>query len=854
MKKLIVYIIAILSVCFAQAFHIVGGEIEFLTLEPGRYRVTLIQYKDEAQTENPFYDPDLVVAIYSNKDDSQVGSFFLPRLDILEVAYSNEECALEELQTSKIIYSAEFELNPQDYADEEGYYLVYERCCRNAVIKNIVNPDNAGMKYVLEIPPLWKDGKPFINSSPSLLRPLSDYACIDQLYYTNFTGVDPDGDSLVYRMVVPLNSHLVGQGNGFVPPSPKPHVNIAWSGDYGLDNIVPGSPPLNISNRGLLTVSPFETGIYVFSVMVEEWRDQVKIGEVQRDFQMLVVDGCNPPDPPDVGIKIPNDDSFNPLVDTLNYALTDDKCFDFIITNITPGETINLRADPVNFSEEIHGIFSITQAFIQSGQDTLIVEVCAPGCPPVRDGPFIIDLIAADDACPLPQLDTARLIINVEPPPNDLPVIGNTVPGITLNEGEEGIIGFSATDVDLDSMVIDLVVPGVLDPSEKGVTLDITRNQKGLIEGNIEWQADCQKYDFSDSPNFIVGIKVDDLDTCMVENDDIRWINMSVILPLNSSPQITANINSMLTLGDGETLSVDVQVNDADNDTVQLNLLNKSQFEDLGLTFQDTLGVGTVSSPLSWTIDCDIIAKTDQRVFEMLFVAEDFDTCDETNLDTLSLVVNVEFDPNLPPQFDVLPDTVIEINTPFEYSFSSTDPNSSDLVTIEWFNEARLPRSPSLLLESESGQGQANATLYWTPECSLLDFGETSKQIDLIFISYDDGCPNIRLDTTRLVVEIRETRELFEGFDPPNVFTPNNDGANDFFTLTNLSEPQMNLPPDNCDDAFLFITIHDRSGSKVYESTDRAFRWSGENYPSGVYYYQIKYERTTYNGYLHLLK
>ena len=70
----------------------------------------------------------------------------------------------------------------------EGYYIVWERCCRNLNAVNIVNPLGTGMKYVLEIPPLWKNGRIFKNSSPTLFRPLSDYACINQLYYIEFTG------------------------------------------------------------------------------------------------------------------------------------------------------------------------------------------------------------------------------------------------------------------------------------------------------------------------------------------------------------------------------------------------------------------------------------------------------------------------------------------------------------------------------------------------------------------------------------------------------------------------------------------------------------------------------------------
>ena len=46
-----------------------------------------------------------------------------------------------------------------------------------------------------------------------------------------------------------------------------------------------------------------------------------------------------------------------PETEVLNYSLSDDKCFDFIVKNISPGETISLRAEGVNFDEDVNDIF-----------------------------------------------------------------------------------------------------------------------------------------------------------------------------------------------------------------------------------------------------------------------------------------------------------------------------------------------------------------------------------------------------------------------------------------------------------------------------------------------------------------
>ncbi len=69
--------------------------------------------------------------------------------------------------------------------------------------------------------------------------------------------------------------------------------------------------------------------------------------------------------------------------------------------------------------------------------------------------------------------------------------------------------------------------------------------------------------------------------------------------------------------------------------------------------------------------------------------------------------------------------------------------------------------------------------------------------------------------------------------DIPNVFTPNGDGMNEQFEITNLEYyPQSS------------IVIYNRSGKKVFEHNDYYLNWwDGGNQPDGTYYYVITYKR-----------
>ena len=71
-------------------------------------------------------------------------------------------------------------------------------------------------------------------------------------------------------------------------------------------------------------------------------------------------------------------------------------------------------------------------------------------------------------------------------------------------------------------------------------------------------------------------------------------------------------------------------------------------------------------------------------------------------------------------------------------------------------------------------------------------------------------------------------------FSIPNLFTPNNDGVNDFFViegLENYSSPKL--------------VVRDKNNRVVYQNDAYKNTWSGEDCPEGVYSYELTF---VYNG------
>ena len=88
----------------------------------------------------------------------------------------------------------------------------------------------------------------------------------------------------------------------------------------------------------------------------------------------------------------------------------------------------------------------------------------------------------------------------------------------------------------------------------------------------------------------------------------------------------------------------------------------------------------------------------------------------------------------------------------------------------------------------------------------------------------------------------------------PNVFTPNNDGKNDYFVIQVKNRPELDI-----NEVYLSteLVIINRWGKKVYQSDnykskDKEYGWDGKGLADGVYFYVLKchglYDDAVYKG------
>jgi len=281
--------------------HIVGGEMRMKPSGINTYEISLIQYWEKnnlvipTATTGGNRDPDAQLFIYSKATNTLMDRVKVIYRSSSDIEYKNVACAtIRSLNTVIGVYTGNIYLDPLRYTEPNGYYIVWERCCRNGDINNILDPAGAGMVFYLEFPPLRTK-----NTSPEFRLPNGEYICNKKGFTMNMSAFDADGDELRYSLVTPMNGYTTTNKTNGDDSNKSSYPLIKWANGISISNVIPGASPLAVDNNGVVKVISQFTGLYVFTIQCDEYRNGIKIGVVRRDFQLLVID-CNDevPEPP----------------------------------------------------------------------------------------------------------------------------------------------------------------------------------------------------------------------------------------------------------------------------------------------------------------------------------------------------------------------------------------------------------------------------------------------------------------------------------------------------------------------------------------------------------------------------
>ena len=388
----------------AFATHLAGSDISYTCLGGDTFRIDLTFYRD---CRSPSGHPNGAGIEFRS---SSCNRYFTDTLTLLpgsgqEITYpcpglttacddpNSPNPGLQEFKYSGIV------VFPMHCAD---WVISWTYCCRNCDITTMVQsqPCVPGSNPPMYISAHLDNLNYTCNSSPRFTNNPIVFVCIGQNFTYNHGAIDPDGDSLVYSLVNPqINST----------------DSIPFIAGYSAAIPITSSPALTLNAlTGDLVMTPTQIEVGVLSVLVQEYRNGILIGQVVRDMEVYIRP-CTNIIPTATGINGTNDR------DTVICPGTQ-LCFDVFSNDSDAGQIVTMTSNQA----------ISTSTFTVSGFPYPTGHFCwTPGTNDISTIPHQFTVSVVDNACPNSGYQTYSFSITVTGPHINLTHQGITCNGLT---------------------------------------------------------------------------------------------------------------------------------------------------------------------------------------------------------------------------------------------------------------------------------------------------------------------------------------------------------------------------------------------------------------------------------------
>ncbi len=749
------------------ASHIVGGDLRVNMvnhLSAGAYyNFQLRLYRDEINANAGVNMPlSAEIGVYDIATHSQIATLLLSRSS-LSFVQLGDPCYTPDPSVVKIqegIFTNSIPLllpnNPN------GYYVQYENFARNGIISNILNPAGTGITILATFP----DPALGQNSSPDFgVYPNDAYFCVNNTKIFNFPVIDPDGDSLSFSLVTPLDviNQTNAQGGGTSPGGGTypyyPECNWASAPPgfppYSVTNIIGGSPPMTIDPvTGEISASPNIQSFFVFTVRVEEFRNGVKLGEVRRDVQYASL-GCQINYPPQVALD-----------DTVSVYVDDSVCIDLMTYDTDTMVDIYVQLNSLDFdlnNTYVPPINTGNSAVLGCQYSINLADTDADGWQSASVDVLINGVVALNATISSQQAasNSATFMVN-----------NGDIITTSWNQGAS----FGLYDYECSFVILD----------NNGTQLAMGTNANNFTINPIN---------VSTCPGLVSYFAYDNW--AGISSNTISFIGVDTVngyshgigsVPLRFCWVPSCDDENEIYNLAIESFSVGCSGPDYTYDSIKIEVLNAPP------------------PTMLYVPDTMTIAYEDSICIDLLVQ----DSINES--DTLFLHVssgNFDFNQTfLPP----------ELNANGKYFYENFNGIQGNTIEMTDFNHLI---QGSLVT---SAIGEVGVRFCWSTDCDYV----FQEQFDIHYLAFSSVCGSDSLYDTSSVSITPPVGQL-EAI--PNIFSPNNDGQNDYFQLAGENDP--------CYDE-MHLVIYNRWGKIVFESSDSNFKWDGKNLsgnkcPDGVY-------------------
>jgi gliding motility-associated-like protein len=511
-------------------------------------------------------------------------------------------------------------------------------------------------------------------------------------------------------------------------------------------------------------------------------------------------------------------------------------------------DSLTVTADLSEFN--VPGGVMPTFTPVVSADSSVTPFTWSPNCANVSNNPYRLYLTVQDNGCPrLTKRDT--ILVYADGPFNSAPEFRDplnpasiiTTLDTSIYGGEVFSYNLFAVDTNqrFDSVFLQADYTSDLFAFGKVTNLAFLTPSFGKDSSRttLNWQSDCK--DISATP-YVVKILARD-NECVNPERSALTINLTVKEKPNYTPIFNSSTaTTFFNMQAGDTLYIPLSAVDTNRldiltlDTVYTSIPNRLPLPEI----TRASGSDSVRTFLKWVLDCSLISD---QAYTIKIGAWDNACRLITDSARYQFTVKVNRNPNLVPYFPFATgDTVIQLvaGEKYELDLTSASATPGDSIEIATSGDVYGGIQGNLAtFEQTVTTGTAKATFRWETSCDQI-------RDDVYTAVFKTANPPCLTDTNTYTIRFKVIPNTDITEELPNVFTPNDDGTNDVFSIKDKFKVY-------CDPEFSF-TIFNRWGKKIFESKDPEFEWDGDGAGAGTYFYTLTSRVRTQTGSVNLVR
>ncbi|MBT8228969.1 MAG: hypothetical protein KJO50_01830, partial [Bacteroidia bacterium] len=780
----LVLIFAFCSIAMVQSLystHVVGGNLTYRCLGNSRYEVSLDFRRDcfNGATDAQFDDP-AAIGIF---DENGFLVEILGQGGMILIPLSVNDTLNETVSSECNVIGGDVCTQTTTYRDtiilpfrNGGYYLAYQRCCRNATLNNIVDPLRTGATYWIRI---TEQALQECNSSPVFRDWPISFVCVDDTLRFDHSAIDADGDSLVYELCSPSTGATI-QFPKPIPPGSPPYGEVQYNFGFSANRPLGLTVPINInSGTGELFAVPDKVGQYLIGVCVREFRDGVLLSEVRRDFEYNVrVCGRAPvvgfeTDPPGITMQCDGLEMSFSNSTTSNFLDPDSLSYTWYFD--WPDNTL-VSTDPnptVLFPEP--GLYTIALiADDGTCQDTFLYDLGLS----LPDDP-LVDFSVESSNC---EGSVEIYLRDLTESQQEILERRWIIEGLNFMDT---LYGLTPTTEIFDNQIINITLEVTTESGCNGSFSDLLDIQPDPFENIFEDQIICDNQETIIFTNSNEGA-----DVIIVPDDNIQLIGNDYILT-----NFTGQQEFTITVSDSFCF---------DSGTVSIQTFPRPDLglQDLIQCGQDTIGLNPFGDPdyfYDWSSNGSfdfnnnetnpLVSLDQSQEYYVIVYTEEGSNC--FAMDTTRVTIS-EY-----PEFDFFPsdDIITCLDEPLTISVNSTD-------SVVWttLDDIQIGTGPELILNQVVQDGTLLATVTNDSGCT------TSKEVNITTV------PQPVLNLQDILQCGQDSVELNPLSDPTYFYEWSSNGDLDFDE--NTANPKISL---NASQEY-YVTAYSSEGSNCFIS------------------------------------